>query len=88
MSRTRDTPMVTLRDALELAAAEVRKAEQALEAARDRHDRLVVEALDSGATFREMAGELGTSAATVQRRYGLKGHRSALDRPAPGSTDA
>jgi hypothetical protein len=74
----------TFRDAIDEAMARVATARQALAREEKARDALIVAALESGASFRDMGRELDLSPATVLRRYGRKGtsgHVSGLDLP-------
>jgi hypothetical protein len=75
----------TFGEALDEAAARVDRARQALALEEKARDALIVAALESGASFRDMGRKLNLAPATVLRRYGHKGstrHVSALDLPA------
>jgi hypothetical protein len=75
----------TFGEALDEAAARVERARQALALEEKARDALIVAALESGASFRDMGRKLNLAPATVLRRYGHKGsthHVSALDLPA------
>lgn len=76
---------LTYRQAIEQAQAKVNHASAALEAAKAEQFAIITEALESGASFRDLGRQLGVSATTVMRRYGAKGrlddHVDGLDLP-------
>lgn len=77
----------TFREALDEAKVRVENARLALAREEKARDALIVAALTSGASFRDMGRELDLSPATVLRRYGHKGtaaHVSGLDLPTGG----
>lgn len=81
-----NTTQQTFREALDEAATRVARARLVLDREEKARDGLIVAALESGASFRDMGRQLGVAPATVLRRYGRKGHAdhvSGLDLPAP-----